>query len=177
MINKLVFYSTFIFLLFSCVPEGVQENNIIEDAITNDRVKTQHNELNTENIIAVYSKENQLEIWENNSGEIILKKTMNIDEANLPLGIQKIKSIDDKQVLFHYFKSNKYPIDSIIHINNNSLANIDNLDNYTLIVVPSRPNEYGIFEGCFQCPHWNREMALQSKLEWESIFGNFQNIH
>jgi hypothetical protein len=62
MINKLVFYSIFILLLFSCTPEGVQENNN-----KNDGVKTQNNELNTENIIAIYSKENQLEIWENNS--------------------------------------------------------------------------------------------------------------
>jgi hypothetical protein len=172
MINKLVFYSIFILLLFSCTPEGVQENNN-----KNDGVKTQNNELNTENIIAIYSKENQLEIWENNSGKLIAKKTIDIDEANLPLGIQKIKSIDNKQILFHYSKSSKYPIDRTIHMDNNSLANIGNVNNCTLIIVPSRPNEYGIFEGCLQCPHWTREMALQSKLEWESIFGNFQNIH
>ena len=175
MINKLVIFSILIFLLFSCT-SNVQENNLIED--TQDHsVKTQNNELNTENIIVIYSKENQLEIWKNNSGKLVAKKPIDIDEATLPLGIQKIKSIDNKQILFHYPKSGKYPIDSIIYINDNSLANISNINNYTLIIVPSRPNEYGIFEGCLQCPHWTREMALQSKLEWESIFGNFQDIH
>lgn len=166
-----MFFFLVICLLFSCASEGVQENNPIEDDITNHETNNNHDKITSEKIIAIYYKEKQLEIWDDDSK----KKTMDIDEAHLPLGIQKIESIDNNQISFHYANSNKHLIDNIIHVNG-SLDGI-NMDDYTLIIVPSRPNQHGVFEGCLRCPHWTREMALQAKLEWESIFGNFQNIH
>lgn len=163
-------FSLLTFLLFSCTSPDVQENS---NSNENIEIKTDDNNLISEKIIAVYYKEKELEIWDGATE----KKVIKINEGNFPLGIQKIKSIDNDQISFHYSNSGKYSVNNIIYLNNSSINEVDNINDYTLIIVPSRPNEHGVFEGCLRCPHWTREMALKAKLEWESIFGDFKNIH
>ena len=179
--NK-IFFSVFtliICLSFSCASdqkfENTQENNSSINA-------------NSAKIISIYLADNSIDLWHHVSGKYQVGKSEKFPiHLFFPLGIQEIKSIQKDGIIIE-LPSNEVAsklktkqlktsfLDSMIPFEIPALEKSINLNDYTLIVLPSKPDEFGNFKACTSCPFNEQELYLKCKLEWESIFGNFEEV-
>lgn len=178
--NKTIFSIFILIILFSSCTSDKKAENVPENDFP----------INTDvsKIISIYLAENQMDIWSNYSGEFkVIKSHSFPNHLFFPLGIQIIKSIQKEKITIE-LPSDKVAsklkmkqlktsfLDSVILLENPLLEEPINPDVYSLIVVPSKPDEYGNFKACTSCPFIEQQLYLKCKLEWEGIFGNFEKI-
>lgn len=150
-----IFISSIIFS--SCAPSENQEEKIMDS----------HHKYEGYSVLTIYQLENTLQIWDRPQQVFNIRtdEFKLVENIDLPLGKYQIDSVSNH----------------IVYLKNNSKINLgDNFNREfpyiptTLLIAPTKPNEYGEFKTSFYSNKMPRAAFLKSKLEWESVFGPFK---